>query len=41
MGELQTITSLFVERGRTPAQGVPREEHIIYTSMLQLPVGGR
>jgi hypothetical protein len=34
-------TSLFVVRGRTPAQGVSREEHIICTSMLQLPVGGQ
>jgi hypothetical protein len=33
---------MFVVRGRTPAQGVPREgEHNFHPSMLQLPVGGR
>jgi hypothetical protein len=42
MGKLQTATTLFVVRGRTPAQGVPRErEHIFYPSMLQLAVGRR
>jgi hypothetical protein len=42
MGKLQAATPLFVVRGRTPAQGVPRERvGILYTCILQLPVGGR
>jgi hypothetical protein len=42
LGSLQETSPLYVVRGRSPAQGLPRKGKCsIDTDMLQLQVGGR